>query len=95
MVLRVKNFTDRSTGTGVLSACLGSRMKYSCALYEEDGKGGIKGTLDDAEDRMLESYVQKAKLVDGMSILDLGFVSLFTLYLIYLDYRFNHVYWQS
>jgi cyclopropane fatty-acyl-phospholipid synthase-like methyltransferase len=56
-------------------------MKYSCALYEEDGRGGIKGTLDEAEDRMLESYVQKAQLVDGMSILDLGFVSLFTLFL--------------
>jgi cyclopropane fatty-acyl-phospholipid synthase-like methyltransferase len=56
-------------GTGVLSACLGPRMKYSCALY--DAKLG--GALGDAEVRMLESYVVKAGLEDGMSVLDLGY----------------------
>jgi len=49
-------------------------MKYSCALYDGDA---CKGTLDEAEVRMLESYVVKAGLEDGMSILDLGFVSSF------------------
>lgn len=55
-------------GTGVLAACLGSRMKYSCALY--DGKFG--GSLDQAEERMLEEYIVRAELSDGQRILDLG-----------------------
>ncbi|POS85246.1 Cation-transporting ATPase [Erysiphe pulchra] len=54
-------------GTGVLAACLGPRMKYSCALYAKGGE-----TLAQAEIAMLESYVKKAGLQDGMTILDLG-----------------------
>lgn len=54
-------------GTGVLSACLGPRMKYSCCLYPKGTE-----TLAQAEMAMLERYVQKAQLKDGMSILDLG-----------------------
>ncbi|EOD45244.1 putative cyclopropane-fatty-acyl-phospholipid synthase protein [Neofusicoccum parvum UCRNP2] len=54
-------------GTGVLRACLGPRMKYSCALYPKGGE-----TLAQAEMAMLELYVQRAQLKDGMSILDLG-----------------------
>jgi cation-transporting ATPase 13A2 len=54
-------------GTGVLAACLGPRMKYSCCLYPQGGE-----TLAQAEIAMLETYVQKAQLKDGMSILDLG-----------------------
>ncbi|EKD13520.1 uncharacterized protein L3040_008612 [Drepanopeziza brunnea f. sp. 'multigermtubi'] len=54
-------------GTGVLAACLGPRMKYSCCLYPKGGE-----TLAQAEVAMLETYVKKAQLVDGMSILDLG-----------------------
>ncbi|RKF74258.1 coclaurine N-methyltransferase [Golovinomyces cichoracearum] len=54
-------------GTGVLAACLGPRMKYSCALYPKGGE-----TLAQAEIAMLETYVQKAQLKDGMTILDLG-----------------------
>lgn len=54
-------------GTGVLAACLGPRMKYSACLYEKGGE-----TLGEAEVAMLRSYVVKAGLVDGMSILDLG-----------------------
>ena len=65
-------------GTGVLSACLGPRMKYSCCLYE-DGKGRDlvgwgKDALGKAEVRMMEDYVVKAGLVDGMKIFDLGWV---------------------
>ncbi|KAI7285200.1 S-adenosyl-L-methionine-dependent methyltransferase [Hortaea werneckii] len=54
-------------GTGVLSACLGPRMKYSCCLYP-------KGTesLAQAEIAMLQSYVEKAQLKDGMKMFDLG-----------------------
>jgi cation-transporting ATPase 13A2 len=56
-------------GTGVLAACLGPRMKYSCCLYPNGGE-----TLAQAEYAMLESYVEKAELKDGMRILDLGYV---------------------
>ena len=56
-------------GTGLLSACLGPRMKYSCCLYPTGGE-----TLAQAEVAMLETYVQKADLKDGQAILDLGYV---------------------
>jgi len=54
-------------GTGVLRACLGPRMKYSCCLYPKGTE-----TLAQAEMAMLHQYVQRADLRDGMSILDLG-----------------------
>lgn len=54
-------------GTGVLAACLGPRMKYSCCWYEKGTE-----TLGEAEVRMLEKYIDRAGLKDGMSILDLG-----------------------
>jgi cyclopropane fatty-acyl-phospholipid synthase-like methyltransferase len=42
-------------------------MKYSCCLYPTG-----KETLAEAETLMLESYCEKAKLQDGMDVLDLG-----------------------
>ncbi|GAO19919.1 hypothetical protein UVI_02030340 [Ustilaginoidea virens] len=54
-------------GTGVFAACLGPRMKYSCCLYPQGDE-----TLAQAETAMLRSYIDKADLKDGMSILDLG-----------------------
>ncbi|KAG7114897.1 hypothetical protein HYQ44_008016 [Verticillium longisporum] len=54
-------------GTGVLAACLGPRMKYSCCLYPQG-----RETLAQAEVAMLQTYIEKADLKDGMSILDLG-----------------------
>ncbi|KAM4055965.1 mycolic acid cyclopropane synthetase domain-containing protein [Hirsutella rhossiliensis] len=54
-------------GTGVLTACLGPRMKYSSCLYPTGNE-----TLAQAEEAMLQSYLDKAELNDGMSILDLG-----------------------
>lgn len=56
-------------GTGFLKACLGPRMKYSSCLYPTGTE-----TLAQAEMAMLESYVRKAELSDGMRILDLGCV---------------------
>lgn len=53
--------------TGVLKACLGPRMKYSCCLYQR----GLE-TLGQAEIAMLQLYVDRADLRDGQSILDLG-----------------------
>lgn len=54
-------------GTGVLSACLGPRMKYSCCLYPKGTE-----TLAQAEMAMLATYLDKAELKDGQRILDLG-----------------------
>jgi cyclopropane fatty-acyl-phospholipid synthase-like methyltransferase len=56
-------------GTGVLGGMLGPRMKYSACLYEGEEKG--EG-LGEAEVRMLELYVERAGLGEGMEILDLG-----------------------
>lgn len=63
------NSQHYEVGTGVLQACLGPRMKYSACLYPKGSE-----TLGQAEIAMLESYVVKAELKDGMRILDLGFV---------------------
>ena len=56
-------------GTGVLQACLGPRMKYSCCLYPKGTE-----TLGQAEVEMLDCYVERAGLRDGMRVLDLGCV---------------------
>ncbi|KAL8755421.1 MAG: hypothetical protein Q9199_003644 [Rusavskia elegans] len=61
------NTQHYEVGTGVLQACLGPRMKYSCCLYPTGSE-----TLGQAEIEMLDSYVDKAELKDGMTILDLG-----------------------
>jgi cyclopropane-fatty-acyl-phospholipid synthase len=46
---------------------LGPRLKYSCGLYPTGGE-----TLDQAEAAMLELYAERAELVDGQRVLDLG-----------------------
>lgn len=46
---------------------LGEHLKYSSALFE----GGVDN-LDDAEQRMLELYLQRADLKDDQEVLDLG-----------------------
>ncbi|KAL8805917.1 MAG: hypothetical protein Q9182_001698 [Xanthomendoza sp. 2 TL-2023] len=61
------NAQHYEVGTGVLQACLGPRMKYSCCLYPTGSE-----TLGQAEIEMLDTYVEKAELKDGMAILDLG-----------------------
>ena len=61
------NTQHYEVGTGVLQACLGPRMKYSCCLYPTGQE-----TLGQAEIEMLESYVDKAELANGQRILDLG-----------------------
>lgn len=63
------NAQHYEVGTGVLQACLGPRMKYSSCLYPTGSE-----TLGQAEIEMLDTYVEKAELRDGMSILDLGYV---------------------
>ena len=61
------NTQHYEVGTEFLKASLGPRMKYSCCLYPTG-----KETLGQAEVEMLDSYVEKAQLKDGMKILDLG-----------------------
>lgn len=48
-------------------AHLGPRLKYSCCLYPTGNE-----TLGEASDAMLNLYAERAGLVDGMRILDLG-----------------------
>lgn len=57
-------------GTGVLKACLGPRMKYSSCFYPIGSE-----TLGQAEIEMLELYVERAELANGMRILDLGWAN--------------------
>ena len=66
-------------GTEVLKGMLGPRMKYSGCLYDLGNGDGLDGgkTLEEAEVKMLELYVERAGLKDGMSVLDLGYVSIF------------------
>ncbi|HEX3835575.1 MAG TPA: class I SAM-dependent methyltransferase [Steroidobacteraceae bacterium] len=47
--------------------CLGPRLKYSSACYPSG-----RETLAEAEDAMLELYGQRAELVDGQDVLELG-----------------------
>ena len=64
------NTQHYEVGTGVLEACLGPRMKYSCCLYSTGEE-----TLGQAEIEMLDSYVDKAGLANGQQILDLGYAN--------------------
>ncbi|KAI1468509.1 S-adenosyl-L-methionine-dependent methyltransferase [Daldinia caldariorum] len=62
------NAQHYEVGTGVLVGMLGPRMKYSSSLYLSGGEE----TLARAEIAMLELYVARAEIRDGMRILDLG-----------------------
>ncbi|KAI5475122.1 S-adenosyl-L-methionine-dependent methyltransferase [Pseudohyphozyma bogoriensis] len=53
--------------TPFIVSCLGPQLKYSCCLYPSPST-----TLAEAEVLMMESYCLKAKLEDGMKVLDLG-----------------------
>jgi len=60
--------------TAFFDIALGKRKKYSAGLWDPgtavaDAGGAL---LEAAEDRMLDAYVQRAAIEDGMSILDLG-----------------------
>ena len=54
--------------TEFLQSCLGKRMKYSSCLFPP----GQNVSLDEAEELMLDLYCKRAKLENGMDILDLG-----------------------
>ncbi|KAJ1552231.1 hypothetical protein HK405_012136 [Cladochytrium tenue] len=48
-------------------AHLGHRKKYSACLFENGA-----ASLDEAEDAMLDLYIERAGIEDGMDVLDLG-----------------------
>ena len=47
--------------------CLGHHLKYSACLYPNGNE-----TLDQAEEKMLALYVDRARMTDGQDILELG-----------------------
>lgn len=51
----------------VAEACLGPRAKYSCCLFETG-----RECIEEAEERMLALYCERARVRDGQDILDLG-----------------------
>lgn len=53
--------------TGFYTAVLGRRLKYSSCYWPE----GVE-TLDEAEEAMLALYAERAGLVDGQRVLELG-----------------------
>lgn len=61
------NIVYRQISIKFMLSTLGPRAKYSCCLYPIG-----KESLAQAENYMLESYCEKAKLVDGQDALDLG-----------------------
>lgn len=61
--------------TEFFKLCLGKRLKYSCAYFDEDivcDLKNIEQNLDRAEEAMLAKTVQRAQLKDGQEILELG-----------------------
>ena len=52
---------------GFYAAVLGRHLKYSGCYWEKGAQD-----LDTAEDHMLDLYAQRAQLVDGQDVLDLG-----------------------
>ena len=53
--------------TGFFQLCLGKRLKYSSAYYPNGDE-----SLDQAEEHMLRLYGERAGLLDGQHILELG-----------------------
>ncbi|KAI0730299.1 S-adenosyl-L-methionine-dependent methyltransferase [Fomitopsis betulina] len=53
--------------TDFMLSCLGPYAKYSSCLYPTGNE-----TLEEAEILMMQSYCEKAAIIDGMDVLDLG-----------------------
>ncbi len=51
---------------------LGKRMKYSCAYFKNAPDRNWQKALDQAEEDMLDLYIERADIKSGQSILDLG-----------------------
>jgi len=64
---RAANEQHYEVPTRFYQYCLGKRLKYSGCLYPTG-----RETLDEAEERMLALYVERARIADGQEILELG-----------------------
>ena len=64
---RAANEQHYEVPTRFYQYCLGKRLKYSGCLYPTG-----RETLDEAEERMLALYVERARITDGQEILELG-----------------------
>jgi cyclopropane-fatty-acyl-phospholipid synthase len=64
---RAANEQHYEVPTAFYQYCLGKRLKYSGCLYPTG-----RETLDEAEERMLALYVERARIADGQEILELG-----------------------
>ena len=61
------NLQHYEVPTGFFEHVLGPRMKYSCCYWPENVR-----TLEQAEEAMLQLTCKRARIEDGMRILDLG-----------------------
>jgi len=72
----IANVQHYEVPTAFYDIVLGKRRKYSSALYPspETPVNSAKDLLDDAEDRMLELYAQRARIAsdDRLRVMDLG-----------------------
>jgi hypothetical protein len=66
---KAANVQQYEVSTGVFESFLGPSMKYSCSLFTTGHE-----TLLEAETAMLQQYISRAEIEDGMRILDLGCV---------------------
>lgn len=64
---RAANEQHYEVPTAFYRLCLGRRLKYSGCFYQTGSE-----SLNEAEEAMLAVYVERARLQDGQSILELG-----------------------
>jgi len=64
---RAANEQHYEVPTRFYQLCLGSRLKYSACHFPTGSE-----SLDQAEENMLNLYVERARIVDGQRILELG-----------------------
>jgi cyclopropane-fatty-acyl-phospholipid synthase len=60
--------------TQFFDLALGARKKYSSGIWDDKAEVATAGgkALEETEEAMLDLYVQRAGVVDGMTVLDLG-----------------------
>ena len=73
----IANEQHYEVDTRFYNLVLGKHRKYSSALYPDPAKttaGDALGLLDDAEERMLKLYAERAQITDGkrLRVMDLG-----------------------
>ena len=64
---RAANEEHYEVPTPFFQRCLGRRLKYSGCYFRKGGE-----SLDEAEEAMLDLYVERGRIADGQEILELG-----------------------